>query len=390
MVVRGFVVAALVAISAPFVARYYEQPVLESAIQVMAIAFFIIGFTNINTEFQRKELNFKSLAYLQQSTTITSLVVVVALAYFLRSIWALVIGQVISVLVGVILSYALIEGRPTFKFDGVLAKGLLHYGKFITGVAVFGFIASEIDNAVVGKVLGMQALGFYVVAFKLASLPATHFSKVTARMMLPVCSKLQNDLPALRNVYVRVLEFVGHLALPLALGMGILAPELIRALYGEQWLAAVEPLQILCVYGAFMALGSWGYVFNALGKPHIPFYLNVVRAVGIAVLIYPLTAAYGLTGAASAVAIPMVVLFAAQVYAVSRVLEMDKWHILRVLSRVLANSTVMVLALVAARLIVFSSPVLALMFPMGVAGMTYLALNYRNLRAFSTGRILAG
>ena len=73
----------------------------------------------------------------------------------------------------------------------------------------------------------MEALGFYAIAFRLASLPATHFSKVTARMMFPVCSKLQNDLLALRAMYVKVLQFVGHLAIPVSIGMAIMAPEIV-------------------------------------------------------------------------------------------------------------------------------------------------------------------
>ena len=236
MVARGFVIAFIVFLVAPYVASYYGQEVLGPCIQLMAVGFILVGFTNTNTELYRRELNFKSLTYLAQATAIVSLLIVVPLAYFFRSVWALVIGQVLTFLAGAILSYVLIQGRPKFYFEKGLAKELLSYGKFITGVAIFGFIAQEIDNAVVGKVLGMEALGFYVIAYKLASLPATHFSRVTARMMFPVCSKLQNDLVAMRELFLKVLAFVGHLAIPLAVGMALLAPELVHVLYGEQWL----------------------------------------------------------------------------------------------------------------------------------------------------------
>jgi lipopolysaccharide exporter len=379
-VFRGFLVGAVVFLVAPFVASYYGEPVLEPCIQVMALGFCIVGFTNINTETRRKELNFKSLAYLQQATSVVSLVIVVTLAYLLRSIWALVIGQVLTVIVNVLLSYVMIEGRPTFFFNRTLAKELFGYGKFITGVAIFGFIASEIDNAVVGKVLGMEALGFYAIAFKLASLPATHFSKVTARMMFPVCSKLQNDRPALRSVYVKVMQFVGHLAIPVSIGMALMAPEIVRVLYGERWLPAVVPLQVLSLYGGVTALGSWGYVFNALGKPHIPFYLNLGRALGIGALIYPMTAVFGLAGAAWAVALPMVVHFLVQVVVISRELDLETTHLVKILGAILRNSGLMAVALLASERIPLASPAASLGLAVAVGAITYVALNYKDMR----------
>jgi O-antigen/teichoic acid export membrane protein len=380
MVMRGFMVAAIVSAAAPFVAGYYDQPVLGPCIQVMAIGFILTGFTNTNMELYRRELNFKTLTYVQQTTAIASLIIVVPLAYYLRNIWALIIGQFLTVLIGVILSYAMIEGRPKFSFDRGLAKELLSYGKFITGVAIFGFFAQEIDNAVVGKVLGMQALGFYVIAYRLASLPATHFSKVTARMMFPVCSKLQNDLPAMRAMFFKVVGFVGHLALPIAAVLGILAPEIIRFLYGEKWLAAVEPLQILCVYGGFLATGSWGFIFNALGKPHINFYLNVWRAVGIGGLIYPLTLRYGLSGAAWAVAIPTVIHFGVQMVVMSRVLQLGRYELWKAVGVIVLNTAIMSAVLLAVKQISVVNDQVRLVLAVGLGALTYAALNYRSLR----------
>jgi lipopolysaccharide exporter len=384
MVIRGFVVSAIVIILAPFVAAYYEQPVLGPCIQVIAAGFILVGFTNTNTELHRRELNFKSLTYLAQATAVVSLIVTVALAYFIRSIWALVIGQFLTVLAGVILSYLMIEGRPKFHWDRGLARELLSYGKFITGVAIFGFIAQEIDNAVVGKMLGMESLGFYVIAYKLASLPATHFSRVTARMMFPVCSKLQNDLPAMRNMFFKVVEFVGHLAIPVAVGMALMAPEIIQTLYGERWLAAVPALRVLCIYGGVMALGSWGFVFNALGKPHINFYLNVGRAVGISALIYPLTKQFGLTGAAWAVAIPMLVHFAVQFAIISNVLQLEQGQLAKIVGVIGLNSALMAAVLLLSRQVHLGSPILSLTFAMFLGAITYGALNFQTLRGWSS------
>jgi O-antigen/teichoic acid export membrane protein len=156
-------------------------------------------------------------------------------------------------------------------------------------------------------------------------------------------------------------------------------------LYGEQWLPAAVPLQILCLYGGVMALGSWGYVFNALGKPHIPFYLNVIRATGIVILIYPLTSRYGLVGVAWSVAIPMVIQFAVQVVIISRVLGLGRLHLVRIIGAIAANSAIMALVLALAKRVEIEHPVLSIAFLAFVGGGSYLALNYRHIRALTKG-----
>jgi O-antigen/teichoic acid export membrane protein len=69
-------------------------------------------------------------------------------------------------------------------------------------------------------------------------------------------------------------------------------------------------LPLLCVFGALRAVSSTnGYVFNAIGKPQIPFYVNLAKLAMIAALIVPLTRQYNIVGAATAVTIPSVVMF---------------------------------------------------------------------------------
>ncbi|MDQ7837654.1 MAG: lipopolysaccharide biosynthesis protein [Thermodesulfobacteriota bacterium] len=309
LVVRGFMLALITFIVSPLVAIYYERPVLETIIKIIAITFILKGFRNINTIACRKELDFKRLAYFEQAAAVISFVIVVTLAYFLRSIWALVIAQVAGSFMEAVMSFVIIPGRPRFRFDKKIAKELFGYGKFVTGLAIVVFISSEIDNALVGKVLGMNALGYYVMAYTLANLPASHITNLVSKIMLPAYSKLQSDLPALRNAYLKVLRTVATLALPVAAGMLILSHDVVLVVYGEKWLPAVAALQVLVIYGLLRSIqANAGPVFFALGKPNIPFYINMVRLSLIAVSIYPLTKAYGIVGTAISVTATIILL----------------------------------------------------------------------------------
>ena len=172
--------------------------------------------------------------------TILDFIIVISLAYFLRSAWALVLSQIIVSIVNTVLSYIFIPGQIKFRFNMEMAKSLFGYGKFVTGLAIVIYITTEIDNAIVGKILGMEMLGYYEIAYSLANLPATNISKVASRIMFPAYSSIQSNLQKLREVYLNVFILLSKITIPAAAGLAILAPEIITIVYGEKWVPAVS------------------------------------------------------------------------------------------------------------------------------------------------------
>ena len=139
-ILRGFLLAILAVPLAPLAAYYYNEPQLQNVILALSAVFIISGFSNINTVLLQKELDFRRLAYLELTVSLVSTVSVSILAYIMRSVWALVIGQVLTSLLRVSLSYIIVPGRPAMRFDRQIAKELFGYGRFITGLTIVLFI----------------------------------------------------------------------------------------------------------------------------------------------------------------------------------------------------------------------------------------------------------
>jgi O-antigen/teichoic acid export membrane protein len=307
-ILRGLLLAVLALPLAPLAAMYYGRPQLQNVILALSAVFIISGFSNINTVLLQKKLDFRRLAFLELTVAFASTVAVCVLAWILRSVWALVIGQILTSLLRVLLTYVIVPGRPTMRFDRQIARELFGYGRFITGLTIVLFITSEIDNMVVGKVIGIPQLGLYTMAFTLANLPATHIAKIASNVIFPAYSSIQNDLARIRLAYMTVLRVVSAISIPAAAGLATLAPEILRIVYGERWIGAAGALRILALFGAARAIGMLGgYLYNAIGKPNISFYMSATKLAVILAIIYPMTARYGLEGAAAAVAIPQVI-----------------------------------------------------------------------------------
>lgn len=389
MVLRGVGLAVAAFFIAPWVAAFYEQPILDTIVGVVGISFILTGCRNVNMIALQKEFDFKHLTYFEQVSTVLNFILSVGLAWALRSVWALVYAQLAGAAINTVLSFAMVPGRVRFRFDRAIAKELFAYGKFITGLAIVVFLTRELDNAVIGKLLGMDALGYYVAAYTLANIPSTYVATLVAKVLFPMFSKLQGDLARLQIEYGRGIRLVTAVVLPVSVGIVVLAPEIVAALYGARWAQAAAPLQVLAVFGCFRALWMLnGYLYNAIGKPQIDFYMNLSRLVSMSALIYPLTIWYGLVGASVAVTVPMAGQFLVGIYLSRRIIGAPIATAIRPFAVAVSQGAVLAVVLISAKSLVTSDPVFGLVWLILIGGAVCLALNLRDLQSFLRARMV--
>ena len=387
LVVRGFLQAVLLAAVAPWIGDFYESKELPLMLQVLGGVFILGGFRNINTIARQRELEFRSLTYLTQAANIAGTIATIAIAWWLRSVWALVAGQLIGAFLRSVLSYVFVPGRPRFEFDREVARDLAHYGKFITGSSILLYTATEIDSAVIGKVLGHAELGYYAVAFAIVTMATTQLAKVAAGIMMPAYSKLQSDTPALRNAYLRTLGLVMFAVLPASLGLVLVAEPLVRVVYGEKWLLAAVPLQLLAMFGLFRSMAAFtGYLFEGIGQPKVAFTMAGVRLAVLLPLIVPAAMYYGLPGVAITVTAGMAAQWIVGLCYLHARLDIGFGKILRTMWQPVWTSACMGLAVWGMMYVVDANHVGGLLATMGVAAIVYLIPNLKMLLALKNGR----
>jgi len=204
-------------------------------------------------------------------------------------------------------SYIIHPYRPHLSFDFGKAKELFGFGKWILGSSVIVFFATQGDDAFLGKVLGVTALGFYQMAFRIGNMPSSELTGMISRVSFPAYSKLQTTPQQLREAYLRIISFSTFLSIPLGGGIVILAPQFTQIFLGEKWLPIVVPLQILAISAMFRSIsGTGGAMFNAIGKPMLDFKMNIARLVVIMLSIYPLTIMWKIPGTSLSVLLGIV------------------------------------------------------------------------------------
>ena len=298
LILRGFILFAIIYLIAPYVAIFFDVPEAKPIIQVIGFSVLLQAFTNIGAVYFQKELEFHKEFIYQFAGTLTDFIVAVSAVLILRDVWALVLGLLAGNVVRCFMSYLIHPYRPRLSSDLGKAKELFGFGKWVLGSSILIFLITQGDDIFVGKLLGATALGFYQMAYKISNMPATEITHVISRVTFPTYSKLQNDIPKLREAYLKVLQVTAFLSFPVAGLIFVLAPDFTMIFLGEKWMPMVPAMQVLVFAGLVRSIAATsGYMFYAMGKPKIDTRLQIVRLSVLVALIYPFTIKWGILGA---------------------------------------------------------------------------------------------
>ena len=303
-VVRGFFIAALLFAVAPAVGWIFADYRAVPLLRVMCVAVAIDGLANVGVIYFRKDLQFHKQVIYDLVGALVALVVGVVLAYRLRTVWAMVWAGLASSVAQSAASYLMHPYRPKLRFDRARATEMFSYGRWVLGASVLILLLRNGDNAFVGKVLGAAALGIYQMAYRISNLATTEITYTVSAVAMPAYSQMQGDVPRLRRWYIKVLSGCLLLATPLAAGTAAVAPMLVAVVFGPQWLPALAPVQILCIFGLLRAAqATAGPLFYGNGNPEILTRSTALEAVFMVGLIWPCTARWGVSGTCIAVTV---------------------------------------------------------------------------------------
>jgi O-antigen/teichoic acid export membrane protein len=220
-------------------------------------------------------------------------------------IWALVGAGIGLAAVRAAILFKLQPYSMALRINFVALKDLIGYGSGTTIADLFNFIARNIDNLLVGRLLGAGALGIYSRAYSMMDMSSTGIGNILNWVFFPSISKVQNERENLAKALKRGITLIGTLFIPVSLTSIILAPELTRLLLGPKWDEVILPFRILAV-GMYFRLGYM--VVEVLSRGSGNIYGNAWRQVVYAVLVSigaMVGSRHGVTGVAAGISVAL-------------------------------------------------------------------------------------
>jgi len=307
LIIRGLLIFIIIYFAAPYIAFFFHTPEVKPIIQVLGLITFLQSFSNIGIIFFHKELEFNKVFIYHFLGTFTNFFVAVIAAIILRSVWALVLGLFAEKIVSLFISYFIHPYRPRLSGNIEKAKELFGFGRWILGSSALVFIGEHIDDIFVGKVLSATALGFYQMGYRISNMLETEITQVISSVTFPGYAKIQDKNTSLQKAYFKIIKLTAAISIPIAAGIVLLAPEFTGIFLGQKWIPMVPVMQLLAIAGLIKSLVSTGSpLFKGSGYPNYEFYMQLVRGLVIIVVIYPLIAMMGISGAALGVIISII------------------------------------------------------------------------------------
>jgi O-antigen/teichoic acid export membrane protein len=262
----GLVVTVIWVGISPLVAQFFSDPAVEPLFAATAVSALLYGFAGTQIALLTRELNFRSLELREIGATVIGGVGAVTLALAGAGAWAIVGQNIFVAAASAILVWRLSTWRPRFTYSRESLRTLGSFGIKTLGARLLSYANLNADNLLVGRFLGSISLGVYSIAYNVMFLPATRIADPIQQVLFPAFARLQHDYVALRRSWIRGMQLVAAVNAPAFLGMIVVAPDFVPVVLGQQWVAAVPVLQLLCLAGVFQSVQTLNWsVLQAVG-----------------------------------------------------------------------------------------------------------------------------
>lgn len=263
---------------APYVASFYQIPILVSVLRVQGIIIFINALSIIQLSILRKQLQFKKISIIQILASIVSVLFAIIMAFKGWGIWSLVMQQLLYSLITTMSLWFTANWKPVLCFSFKSFKDLFSYGAFLLLSDLLNSIYENIQGLLIGKKYTSIDMGYYTQARRLETVPTQSISYVVSQVTFPVFAKLQNNKQQLYVAVRKSLRMMIFFNFPLMILLIVVAEPLFILLFSDKWINSIPYFRILCLSGIANCLQSVNYqVVCAVGRSREVFKWNIIK-----------------------------------------------------------------------------------------------------------------
>ena len=285
---------------APLSASFFENPEVVPILRLSLVALFFNIISDIPAKLLLKNLRYKSSGLTDFASNFIASVSVLILAIKGYGAYSLIVGSIISGVLKFLLACFLEKWYPKFQFQRKGLKGFLTFGGAIVINRILWYAYANSDYVILAKRLGQVSFGLYSFAFNLACMPASKLRPIIYPVLYSSFSQLQDDLPQLREQYLKIVNFSFSFYAMIYCGIFWVCPEFVEIFLGSKWLPIIPVLQILLVVQPLRSISSLSSsVTDALGRPDVGA-LNMLIFVVIMVPSFAIASYWGMIGVALA------------------------------------------------------------------------------------------
>lgn len=280
----GLALSLVFAAAAPLVAWFYGRPELLGLTWVLSLTFVLGGLSAQHNAMMVRHMHFGRQAIVNISAIVVTFAVSVGLAFLGYGFWALGWGHVAGAAARTLLIWVFSPFVPGGWKRGAGTMDMIRFGANVTGFNFVNYFSRNLDNILIGKFVGADALGVYGRAYQLMLFPVQNLRGPINAVTYPVLCRLQDRPEEWRRYHMQTLRVLAFLTMPLVAWMFLVSEPLILLLLGEKWAGIVPLFQILAIVAFIQPAASMvGSVMLSVGHTRRYFLQGTAIAVAFAI-----------------------------------------------------------------------------------------------------------
>jgi O-antigen/teichoic acid export membrane protein len=335
----------VMAAAAEPIAQFMGEPQVAGMVVAGGLTFAMYSVGSASQAVFMREMQFRSIELRNWLALVIGGVTAIIAALAGAGPWALALQQIgfMGTLVAALWFRA--GWRPTLDFSRPAFREMASFAIRIAGGRWARLIELLVLTLLIGKLTSVTELGAWTFGMSMVILPLSLIAIPIAEVLFSAFSRLRNEPERMAALWLDSIGYLAAVLLPVLLGLMVVAPDLVPAVFGSRWEVSVGIVQILSVYVLIRGLQSWGSVYmDAVGRPEVTFWTQLA-SLGLTPVAVVVGVQWGIEGVAAcyvaaqmiAVEIPMFVI-------VLRQMRVSPRTVARRLSGTTAASLVMALA----------------------------------------------
>lgn len=301
-IIFGILLFVILWVLSPIIAIFFKNEKLSTILKAISVVLFLRSIITIPLGLMYRNMQFKRLSLIQIiSYAIGYGAVGIILAFLGFGVWSLVIAVISQSVLSLILY--LIYGKEALgvSFNKQSFKSLLRFGGGYSLSKIFTYAGNKGDKIVIGRVLGVDALGLYERGYQIVKFTASLIGEIIDKVLFSPIARKQDNRELVGKVFLELTYILAVIFFPLSSFIYNNAKSIVFILLGDQWENTIDIVKIMSVSIFFLISTRVGAtVAKSLGDVYRRAVRSFIYCVFVVVGTYFATR-WGIDGVAMAV-----------------------------------------------------------------------------------------
>jgi O-antigen/teichoic acid export membrane protein len=238
---------------------WYDMPALAGVLAVLSVRPLLMAFQNPTLFVLYRRINYRVPFFLDVSQTLIAVPATILLAWWLRNVWALVLGLLVGDVARLVLSHVLCPRAPAPRWDRPAVHELSHFGLsiFVNTLVYGGWF--YFDRLVGPRLLTAAEIGLYALAWGLAEALDNLISRGSEVFYSMLSRKVEG--PERAAFFRRTARRVALFLIPAIVLAALVAPWAFELLYPPKFHGAAILFGLLTARLIMRATGQLQFMY---------------------------------------------------------------------------------------------------------------------------------